>query len=186
MSYARVNDASDSEDEASNHTQSSTSIHSPPPPPRTRRAGSVAAATLAALTRGGNSNRQGYSRLDEEDDIGGGSHMQGPIGAGVVDRRREDERSQELSGQDRRQSLDQVVQRSRTEENADLEINIRFGEGQDLSLRVPRTDTIAQVKDNVGLDDNCSMNDVQFRLPNFVIEWSTYTFFLEFSFTSCC
>ncbi|KAG0315568.1 hypothetical protein BGZ97_008104 [Linnemannia gamsii] len=41
------------------------------------------------------------------------------------------------------------MQRSRTEENADLEINIRFGEGQDLSLRVPRTDTIAQVKDKI-------------------------------------
>ncbi|KAF9139399.1 hypothetical protein BGX30_008003 [Mortierella sp. GBA39] len=146
MSYARVNDASDSEDETSSST---AAIHSPLPPPRTRRAGSVAAATLAALTRGSNSNHQGYSRLDEDDDDGGESPMQGPVGAGVVERRQEDEQSHEQPGQSRRQSQDQVVQRSRTEENADLEINIRFGEGQDLSLRVPRTDTIAQVKDEI-------------------------------------
>ncbi|KAF9540387.1 hypothetical protein EC957_004333 [Mortierella hygrophila] len=146
MSYARVNDASDSEDETSTP---STAIHSSLPPPRTRRAGSVAAATLAALTRGSNNNRQGYSRLDEDDDDGEEFPIQGPVGAGVVEQRQEDEQPHEQPGQSRRQSQDQVVQRSRTEENADLEINIRFGEGQDLSLRVPRTDTIAQVKDEI-------------------------------------
>lgn len=183
MSYARVNDASDSEDEASNNAKPSTSIHSPPPPPRTRQAGSVAAAALAALTRGGNSNRQGYTRLDEEDNDRGGSPMQEQIGAGVVDRRQEVEQSHELSSQSQRQSQDQLVQRSRTEENADLEINIRFGEGQDLSLRVLRTDTIAQVKDKVGLAEQCSMSDVQLLLPNFTNERNTYTFF---PFNSCC
>ncbi|KAG0071182.1 hypothetical protein BGZ89_011351 [Linnemannia elongata] len=149
MSYVRVNDASDSEDEASSSNSPSAAIHSPPPPPRTRQAGSVAAATLAAMTRGGNSNRQGYSRLGEDDDEGEVSPMQEPVGAGVVDRRQEDEQSHEQPGQSRRQSQDQMLQRSRTEENADLEINVRFGEGQDLSLRVPRTDTIAQVKDKI-------------------------------------
>ncbi|KAF9298962.1 hypothetical protein BGZ88_003040 [Linnemannia elongata] len=149
MSYVRVNDASDSEDEASSNNNPSAAIHSPPPPPRTRQAGSVAAATLAAMTRGGNSNRQGYSRLGEDDDDGEVSPMQEPVGAGVVDRRQEDEQSHEQPVQSRRQSQDQMLQRSRTEENADLEINIRFGEGQDLSLRVPRTDTIAQVKDKI-------------------------------------
>ncbi|KAG0359947.1 hypothetical protein BG005_011817 [Podila minutissima] len=34
-------------------------------------------------------------------------------------------------------------------EDNDLEINIRFGEGQDLSLRVPRTDTIAIMKEKI-------------------------------------
>ncbi|KAG0012140.1 hypothetical protein BGZ82_002724 [Podila clonocystis] len=34
-------------------------------------------------------------------------------------------------------------------EDNDLEINIRFGEGQDLSLRVPRTDTIATMKEKI-------------------------------------
>ncbi|KAF9155088.1 hypothetical protein BG015_011056 [Linnemannia schmuckeri] len=149
MSYARVNDASDSEDEASSNNNTTTSaIHSVPPPPRTRRTGSVAAATLAALTRGSNSNRQGYSRLDEDDDAAEGSPTQGPGSAEVDQRRQEDEQSHEQTGQTRRQSQDQV-QGSRTEENADLEINIRFGEEQDLSLRVPRTDTIEQVKDKI-------------------------------------
>lgn len=176
MSYVRVNDASDSEDEASSNNSPSAAIHSPPPPPRTRQAGSVAAATLAAMTRGGNSNRQGYSRLGEEDDDGEVSPMQEPVGAGVVDRRQEDEQSHEQPVQSQRQSQDQMLQRSRTEENADLEINIRFGEGQDLSLRVPRTDTIAQVKDKVGLAEQCFMSDTQLHFPNLTVEGNTYTF----------
>ncbi|KAG0082577.1 hypothetical protein BGZ92_011615, partial [Podila epicladia] len=36
-----------------------------------------------------------------------------------------------------------------TTEDNDLEINIRFGEGQDLSLRVPRTDTITTMKEKI-------------------------------------
>ncbi|KAG0296457.1 hypothetical protein BGZ96_009410 [Linnemannia gamsii] len=146
MSYARVNDTSDSEDEAPNSSTTPSAIHSPPPPPRTRQASSVAAATLAALTRRDSSNRQEYSRLDEDDDDAGGLSTQAPVGAGV-DRRQDDEQY-EPTGQSRRRSQDQV-QKSRTEENADLDINIRFGEGQDLSLRVPRSDTITQVKDKI-------------------------------------
>lgn len=149
MSYARVNDTSDSEDEApTNNNTTPSTIHSPPPPPHTRRTGSVAAATLAALTREGSSNRQGYSRLDEGDDDERRLPTQVPVSA-VVDRR-QDDGQYEPTGQSRRQSQDQG-QKSRSEDNADLDINIRFGEGQDLSLRVPRTDTIVQVKDKVSL-----------------------------------
>ncbi|KAK3838183.1 MAG: DUF2407 C-terminal domain-containing protein [Linnemannia gamsii] len=140
MSYARVNDASDSEDEAAT---SPSAIHSSPPPPRTRGVGSVAAATLAALTRNG-TQRQGYSRLDEDDTTKAVEHE--PTGAGID--QHAEETPQERTGQSRRQSQDKDPA-PRREDNADLEINIRFGEGQDLSLRVPRTDTIEQVKDKI-------------------------------------
>ncbi|KAG0375243.1 hypothetical protein BGX24_009355 [Mortierella sp. AD032] len=140
MSYARVNDASDSEDEAAT---SPSAIHLSPPPSRTRGVGSVAAATLAALTRNG-TQRQGYSRLDEDDTTKAAEYE--PTGA-RIDRHAE-ETPQERTGQSRRQSQDKGPA-PRREDNADLEINIRFGEGQDLSLRVPRTDTIEQVKDKI-------------------------------------
>ncbi|KAF9910588.1 hypothetical protein EC991_006147 [Linnemannia zychae] len=140
MSYVRVNNASDSEDEAAT---SPSAVHSPLPPHRTRQTGSVAAATLAALTRNG-TQRQGYSRLDGDDTIDSADHE--PADAGVGQHR--DETQQEQDGQSRRQNQNNATV-PRTEDNADLEINIRFGEGQDLSLRVPRTDTIEQVKDKI-------------------------------------
>ncbi|KAF9131376.1 hypothetical protein BGW39_001884 [Mortierella sp. 14UC] len=139
MSYARVNDASDSEEEA----VTSSAVHSPPPPSRTRRTGSVAAATLAALTRNG-TQREGYNRLDGDDATDPIDH--GPASTGADQHR--DETQQEQTVQSRRQSQDNAPA-PRSEDNADLEINIRFGEGQDLSLRVPRTDSIEQVKDKI-------------------------------------
>ncbi|KAF9320722.1 hypothetical protein BG003_005173 [Podila horticola] len=52
------------------------------------------------------------------------------------------------SEQDTSKSVGDDDDDNNTEDN-DLEINIRFGEGQDLSLRVPRTDTIAIMKEKI-------------------------------------
>ncbi|KAG0362317.1 hypothetical protein BGZ54_008688 [Gamsiella multidivaricata] len=122
---------SHSEDEGP--SPSANAASSTLPSAHIRRAGSAAAATLASLTRSIGSDAHGYSRVnqqaegeeeEEEDVIGssGGGKTEGPG----------------HHGQDK----------SNDSEN-DLEIHVRFGEGQDLSLRVPRTDTITQVKEKV-------------------------------------
>ncbi|KAF9181421.1 hypothetical protein BGZ51_005450, partial [Haplosporangium sp. Z 767] len=141
MSYVRVNDSSDSEDDTvinsnsnNNNSNSSTStdVHAD-----IQRLGSAAAASLASLTRSSGSNTEHYSRLphlsEDEDD----GHNEINRAQSEYDGHRHG--AKEPSETNPEQSQDQN----------DLEIHVRFGEGQDLNLRVPRTDTISQVKDKV-------------------------------------
>ncbi|KAF9994930.1 hypothetical protein BGZ79_000275 [Entomortierella chlamydospora] len=117
MSYARVNTSSDSEDDASS-IPTSPSAH-------VRRTSSAAAASLASLTRSDSHRSHGYSQLSNNA-IGEEDSTQNNVGEGAA-------------------AID-LQEQDKTDSENDIEIHLRFGEGQDLKLRVPRTDTIAQVK----------------------------------------
>ncbi|KAF9175165.1 hypothetical protein BGX21_007498 [Mortierella sp. AD011] len=120
MSYARVNTSSDSEDDASS-IPTSPSAH-------VRRTGSAAAASLASLAKPDSHRGHGYSQLS---------------GSAIG----EEDSTQNNAGEDAA-AIDLQEQDKADSEN-DIEIHVRFGEGQDLKLRVPREDTIAQVKEKV-------------------------------------
>ncbi|KAF9115296.1 hypothetical protein BGX27_008298 [Mortierella sp. AM989] len=117
MSYARVNTLSDSDDDA-NSIPTSPSVH-------VRRTSSAAAASLASLTTPNSPRLHEYSQLSN-------NAIEG------------EEDSAQLNNEDSSVSVDQ---QARTDSENDIEIHVRFGEGQDLKLRVPREDTIAQVKE---------------------------------------
>ncbi|KAF9358865.1 hypothetical protein BGX26_000729 [Mortierella sp. AD094] len=121
MSYARVNTSSDSEDDASS-IPTSPSTH-------VQRTSSAAAASLASLASSNSPRNHGYSQLSNSAVEGEEDSTQNNTdeGAATVDLQEQD----------------------KTDSENDIEIHVRFGEGQDLKLRVPRTDTIAQVKEKV-------------------------------------
>jgi len=119
MSYVRVNDSSDSDDE-STHPSSSPSRPLDRARTSAQRVASTAAAALANMTVP--NTERGYSRIGEGEDTPG--------------------EQLDLHGSEQ-------THKDEDAEDNDLEINVRFGEGQDLSLRVPRTHTIAQMKEKV-------------------------------------
>ncbi|KAI8604055.1 hypothetical protein EDD21DRAFT_242290 [Dissophora ornata] len=129
MSYVRVNDSSDSEDDVANSSVTNAPSAPTTPSAHIRRVGSAAAASLASLTRTNGSNAHEYS----------------PVGGHV-----EEEDAQEDSARNRGNTgHDRSEAQTQSESENDIEIHVRFGEGQDLSLRVPRTDTVAQLKEKV-------------------------------------
>ncbi|KAF9940455.1 hypothetical protein BGZ67_007591 [Mortierella alpina] len=123
MSYVRVHDSSDSDDDSRDDTVSSSSPTSQPhnSAPRIESV----AASLASLARPSRTAAHHYSRVILEED--------------------EDEEQQDASKQS--DTASQASNGVQEPDDNDLEIHVRFGEGQDLCLRVPRTFTIAQVKD---------------------------------------
>ncbi|KAG0047885.1 hypothetical protein BGZ83_007129 [Gryganskiella cystojenkinii] len=120
MSYVRVNDSSDSDDDSA-HPSTTTSRPFDRARSSAQRVTTAAAATIASMTR---SSGHDYAPIsddqDTQDDPVDGSHSQ-------ATQSKKDEHH----------------------EDNDLEINVRFGEGPDLSLRVPRTHTIAQMKEKI-------------------------------------
>ncbi|KAF9897418.1 hypothetical protein BX616_005638, partial [Lobosporangium transversale] len=129
MSYVRVNESSDGEDDEISSTPST----------QIRRAGSAAAASLASLTGSNALNNYGYSRVGQNttEDANQERHDLPQ----QKNHEEEEEEEEEESNQKRNQD--------RSANDNDIEIHVRFGEGQDLSLRVPRTDTVAQFKEKV-------------------------------------
>ncbi|KAG9324897.1 hypothetical protein KVV02_003304 [Mortierella alpina] len=73
----------------------------------------------------------------------------------------EDEEEQDVSKQS--DTASQAPNGVQEPDDNDLEIHVRFGEGQDLCLRVPRTFTIAQVKDKVK-EERPSTKNMHLRL----------------------
>lgn len=128
MSYARVNNSSDSEDDTV-----SNGPHQPQQANGLLRGPQRSLTELAAMALP--RSHAPYSRLNGEDadhdEDQTDSRKKGPAGE-----------------QDKNKSAGDDDDDDANEDN-DLEINIRFGEGQDLSLRVPRTDTIAIMKEKV-------------------------------------
>ncbi|KAF9207579.1 hypothetical protein BGZ49_000110 [Haplosporangium sp. Z 27] len=128
MSYARLNNSSDSEDEA----PTSPSAH-------VRRTSSAAAASLASLIQSNGPRIHEYSQLSND----------------VVE-------EEESTSRNDAATVDHHELENNDSEN-DIEIHVRFGESKDLKLRVPRTDTIAQVKEKVKLA-NEAVGDKYMRL----------------------
>ncbi|GJJ72128.1 hypothetical protein EMPS_04485 [Entomortierella parvispora] len=120
MSYDRVNDSSGSDDDSTHSPSLSPSQPLEQARTSVQRVTSSAVATLANIT--GQSAGHGYSRIGEEEDS--------------------PEKQANHSGSEQ-------IPKDEVAEDNDLEINVRFGEGQDLSLRVPRTHTIAQMKEKI-------------------------------------
>ncbi|KAF9421659.1 hypothetical protein BGZ76_003955 [Entomortierella beljakovae] len=163
MSYSRLNNSSDNEDDAiqgnehsNNHSHNYDSI-STSPSFHTRRTSSAAAASLASITR------TSHPRIHEYSQLTNGSE---------VTSEDDDEQVKNHSGQGTRQHvIEESNSRRSTDSSAvnnedsdnDIEIHVRFGEGQDLKLRVTRTDTIAQVKEKVKLAKE-SIGDKYLRL----------------------
>ncbi|KAG0314305.1 hypothetical protein BGZ99_008215 [Dissophora globulifera] len=179
MSYVRVKDASDSDsDDDDNHRHRHPDNHnhvsatddldtrprSPVAPSASdsiRRAGSAAAASLASLSArvGGSSpanNHHEYSRVSQ---ASGGVDVEstgdGDNTTSHTDNTRANNNNSSSSngnGHD-----------GEPESDNDVEIHVRFGEGQDLKLRVPRTDTIAAVKEKAK-EARPSISDKYLRL----------------------
>ncbi|KAF9291258.1 hypothetical protein BGZ68_004574 [Mortierella alpina] len=142
MSYVRVNDSSDSDDDSRDNTAPSSSAASQPH--NARRIGSAAASSLASLARPSVIDTHHYSRVILEED--------------------EDEEEQNVSKQPGQADIaSRAPNRTQEQDDNDLEIHVRFGEGQDLCLRVPRTFTIAQVKDKVK-EERPSTKNMHLRL----------------------
>lgn len=128
MSYARVSNSSDSEDDTVSNGPHQPQTNGPPRGPQR----SLTELAAMALPR----SHSTYSQLngDDTDHDEAAAENQGKESASELDKSK-------ITGDD-----DDDDDAS---EDNDLEINIRFGEGQDLSLRVPRTDTIATMKEKV-------------------------------------
>lgn len=131
MSYARVNNSSDSEDDTVLNQPHQPQTNGPPREPQR----SLTELAAMALPR----SHSTYSRLNGEDT----DHDEA-----AAENRRKGSAS-ELDKSKITGDADDDDDDDDASENNDLEINIRFGEGQDLSLRVPRADTIAAMKDKV-------------------------------------
>ncbi|KAG0343338.1 Ubiquitin-conjugating enzyme E2 2 [Podila humilis] len=132
MSYARVNTSSDSEDDAFTDApqESPQDVNGPAPaPPRPALQRSL--TELAALPIPGRSHSS-YTRLYSADTTGNQEGSEKSTGHPAV-----------TSGNEKDAANDDDAQ------DNDLEITVRFGEGQDLSLREPRTDTIATLKEKI-------------------------------------
>ncbi|KAF9575460.1 hypothetical protein EC968_003065 [Mortierella alpina] len=82
----------------------------------------------------------------------------------VISEEDEDEEAQTVSKQPlQTDNTSQAPNRVPEQDDNDLEIHVRFGEGQDLRLRVPRTFTITQVKDKVK-EEKPSTKNMHLRL----------------------
>lgn len=132
MSYAKVNNSSDSEDDTVSNGPHQPQTNEPPREPQ-RSLTELAAMVLPR-------SHSTYSRLNGEDT----DHDEA-----AAENRRKGSASEldksKITGDDDDDNDDD----DDASGDNDLEINIRFGEGQDLSLRVPRTDTIAVMKEKV-------------------------------------
>ncbi|KAF9966086.1 hypothetical protein BGZ70_003317 [Mortierella alpina] len=141
MSYVRVNDSSDSDDDSRDNTASSSATPSQPHN-NASRIGTV--VSLAPLARPSRTDTHHYRRVIHEED--------------------EEEEEQDASKEPGQADIaSQAPNRMQQPDDNDLEIHVRFGEGQDLCLRVPRTFTIAQVKDKVK-EERPSTKNMHLRL----------------------
>lgn len=120
MSYVRVNDSSDSEDDAA-----ASSLGRSP---------STHQASIPALP----SSAHRYARVSAVDDD---------------EHEESSENKDKDKGKDANRDKDATRAKStdtdRGESDNEVEIHVRFGEGSDLCLRVPRTDTVAQFKEKI-------------------------------------
>jgi hypothetical protein len=125
MSYVKVNDSSDSDEDSRDNIASSSAT---PSQPHNNASRIRSIASLASLPSRADTHH--YRRVIHEED--------------------EEEEEHDASKQPGQADIaSQASNRMQQPDDNDLEIHVRFGEGQDLCLRVPRTFTIAQVKDKV-------------------------------------
>ncbi|KAF9952663.1 hypothetical protein BGZ72_006027 [Mortierella alpina] len=144
MSYVRVNDSSDSDDDSRDNAASASSTTSHPHSIAPRIGSTAAPSSLTSFARPSGTDTRHYSRLAHEEDEDG-----------------EEQTVSKEPGQ--AGATNQAPNQAQEQDDNDLEIHVRFGEGQDLCLRVPRTFTIAQVKEKVK-EERPSTKNMHLRL----------------------